>query len=246
MFFCVLKIHSDQISDYPEPESNPIFSVQFSSSSSFSEVFKSNLSNMNISVKFKKYGNNYFWSTYLFEENSLLAKMENNFFTDKNICRLCGDESTEGTSIFHATIFQATIITLINKYLPIEVSSPFLRPWKDSFQFYSVRGQPNMQKGWSDTRLWLSCHIFNLQCITYNYLFQVSNNDNLPKVICQACTLQLYSTITFLEVVISGQGKLKNIFLNQKVNIQRLEKAALLQVNSCTDIYVNVFTHSNR
>ncbi|KAI5743511.1 hypothetical protein M8J77_018922 [Diaphorina citri] len=93
--------------------------------------------------------------------------MENNFFTDKNICRLCGDESTEGTSIFHATIFQATIITLINKYLPIEVS----------------------------------------------------NNDNLPKVICQACTLQLYSTITFLEVVISGQGKLKNIFLNQKSEI---------------------------
>ncbi|KAL1458326.1 hypothetical protein WDU94_008487, partial [Cyamophila willieti] len=90
--------------------------------------------------------------------------MEELFPPSRNICRLCGEESSDGSSIFEETSFHTNIYTLINKYLPIRVNT----------------------------------------------------DDDLPKFVCQACTLQLYSTIFFLDLVINGQVKLRDIFKEPK------------------------------
>uniref|UniRef100_A0A8D8PMX5 Zinc finger protein 62 homolog n=1 Tax=Cacopsylla melanoneura TaxID=428564 RepID=A0A8D8PMX5_9HEMI len=93
--------------------------------------------------------------------------MEELFPPSRNICRLCGEESEDGSSIFEETSFHTNIYTLINKYLPIRVNT----------------------------------------------------DDELPKFVCQACTLQLYSTIFFLDLVINGQVKLRDIFKEPKSTV---------------------------
>lgn len=76
----------------------------------------------------------------------------------------------------------------------------------------------------------------------FGVCLQVENDGKLPSKICPGCNIQLEATKSFLDLVVEGQSKLRDLFRTQQDTLRRQEKqrqqleAALKNVNPNTSV----------
>lgn len=69
----------------------------------------------------------------------------------------------------------------------------------------------------------------SISCVVNKYLpLQIGDDGKLPRTICPPCNLQLHSTKAFLDHVVAGQQKLRELWKLQEENRKKLEKERLL------------------